>query len=260
MTKCRGCVMKSVGVRYEICRGCVMKSNMQIYIADLGESTPGCDFDEPHPSLIQQKQRGSRGLAKDESVQRNSLTRFMLKKIVYKYLGITITEADIALNDYGKPDLIGRDDFHFNISHSGRWIVIAVDHTPLGVDIERIQPVDYMVAKKFFSDVEYADLMDKHGSERLRYFYDLWTLKESYIKAIGRGLSIPLDSFTIRINNRREISIKTCNNTVKCNSEWFFKQYDFDKNYRLSLCATHNDFPDLPICIYLDRAFALQYL
>ncbi|MCX2829795.1 4'-phosphopantetheinyl transferase superfamily protein [Bacillus pseudomycoides] len=68
----------------------------------------------------------------------------------------------------------------------------------------------------FFSDEEVEDLNTRSSVGKIDYFYDLWTLKENYIKAIGKGLSIPLN---------------------------FFTQYQIDSNYKLSVWATSNRFP-----------------
>ena len=161
----------------------------------------------------------------------------MLKQIIYNHSGRTITKRDIGRNRYGKPFLKGITDLHFNISHSGCWIVTVVDNMPIGVDVELILPVDYKLIKNFLSDIEYRDLMD--SSSPVDYFYDLWTLKESYIKAVGKGLSIPLDSFMIR---KSDGTFKI-ESSAPIKEKWFFKQYDFDKNYKLSLCAMHDNFP-----------------
>ena len=66
----------------------------------------------------------------------------------------------------------------------------------IGVDIEKIQLIDLKVAQRFFSEKEYEDLIAKTSSERIAYFYDLWTLKESLTKTLGIGLTIPLNSFS----------------------------------------------------------------
>jgi 4'-phosphopantetheinyl transferase len=142
-------------------------------------------------------------------------------------------------NAYGKPYLENNLDLSFNISHSGEWVVSIVSKIPVGIDIERIRPLDLNVAKQFFSIKEYTDLVSKNSEEHLNYFYDLWTLKESYIKALGKGLSIPLDSFEIRKQNQEKIVGSYCENL----GEWFFKQYSIDPEYKLSVCAKTNQFP-----------------
>jgi 4'-phosphopantetheinyl transferase len=110
-------------------------------------------------------------------------------------------------------------NIHFNISHAGEWVLCAISNTEIGIDIELIQPIDLDIAKYYFSEVEYMDLQRKEGAEKVSYFFDLWTLKESYIKARGMGLSIPLKDFCIRITHEGiTFSGK------EMNENWFFKQ------------------------------------
>lgn len=66
---------------------------------------------------------------------------------------------------------------------------------------EKIIPIDLRIGKRFFINKEYEYIMNKNLISRLEYFYEIWTLKESYIKAVGMGLSISLNSFNICIND-----------------------------------------------------------
>lgn len=91
-------------------------------------------------------------------------------------------------------------NIHYNISHSDKQVTGSTDNLPVGIDVEQIKPIDIKISERFFSKHEFNKLLGKSYTEREPYFYELWTLKESYIKAVEKGLSIPLDSFTIRIN------------------------------------------------------------
>lgn len=98
-------------------------------------------------------------------------------------------------NPQGKPFLPGAG-FEFNLAHSGEWVLCGIDDGEIGVDIERHHRVDSGIARRFFSGPENS-LLAQAGEEaqRLRSFFDIWSLKESYVKAIGKGLSCPLDGF-----------------------------------------------------------------
>jgi len=150
---------------------------------------------------------------------------------------------------FGKPFLPGADNFHFNISHSGEWVVCATDEKPVGIDIERVSPIDVDIAKNYFSAGEYADLLAKKASEQSACFYDLWTLKESYIKQNGKGLSIALDSFSIRIDEEKNViflSEKEVSQAV------FFRQYLLDENYKMAVCSMTNFFEEIEIVLMQD--------
>ncbi len=139
---------------------------------------------------------------------------------------------------HGKPYIPNQDDFHFNLSHSGDWVVCAVSHRPVGIDVEKIKEVDFAIANRFFSAQEARDLFLKEGEERKDYFFNLWTLKESYIKADGRGLSLPLNSFSFKIE-KSKILFTTDNDLKDC----FFKIYDIDNEYKVSVCSLENEYP-----------------
>ena len=142
------------------------------------------------------------------------------------------------VNAHGKPYL-HESKLHFNLSHAGHWVVLAVDNARVGVDIERINPIDLDIAKRYFSKIEYSDLMAIPSDRRLDYFYTLWKLKEAYIKADGRGLAVPLDSFSFR-EIGQGISLQPHEQE---NATFKFKQYEIDELYKLSVCAEHSSFP-----------------
>ncbi len=163
----------------------------------------------------------------------------MLRRIIRENLGLSDEKISFGANRYGKPFLVGAGDFHFNLSHSGEWVVCVIDSAPVGIDIEMIRPVEQDIARGFFSPVEYGDLMAKSEAERLHYFFSLWTLKESYIKVLGEGLSRALDSFAIRIDGSENPGLET-----EDMPNWFFKRYGIDRRYEMAVCAAHGGFPE----------------
>lgn len=156
---------------------------------------------------------------------------------ICKRMNLSNNQLRFSNNPYGKPLLLNSKDIHFNLSHSGDWVVCSVDCFPVGIDVEEIKPIDYDIAKRFFSKEEYHDLMKKNEDKKLTYFYKLWTLKESYIKAVGKGLSIDLSSFTFKISDSN-ISLRTQNK----NERWSFIQDQLDKKHMISVCSTHDQF------------------
>jgi phosphopantetheinyl transferase len=97
-----------------------------------------------------------------------------------------------AANPWGKPAVIAPADVPgFNLSHSGDCIAIGVADTDIGVDIERLRPMPHAdeVARHVFHPEELHWLA--HQPDALRAFFRLWTLKESLLKAVGTGFSVP---------------------------------------------------------------------
>ena len=102
-----------------------------------------------------------------------------------------------ALGEQGKPYLPDRPDVHFSLSHSGTWVLCALSDAELGCDVEGPRRFDPALARHFFHPDETAWLFSLPPREQDAAFLRLWTLKESYLKAVGLGLSLPLDAFRI---------------------------------------------------------------
>ncbi|WKY57306.1 4'-phosphopantetheinyl transferase superfamily protein [Vibrio sp. SNU_ST1] len=142
---------------------------------------------------------------------------------VRNYLrGVLSCYSDLAPEawrfDYGekgKPRLIEKQQIetglNFNISHSKEYLLIAVcqregKSLQLGVDIEHARSSTNIdsIMKHYFSDTELTDLLELSKEEQRERFFDLWALKESYIKATGRGLATSLRSFSFDFSNLTE--------------------------------------------------------
>ncbi len=105
---------------------------------------------------------------------------------------------------YGKPAFADEKNLKFNISHSGDMIVLGfVKDIEIGVDVEKVKnDFDVMdIANNFFSPKEIASLTALPKDIQSLAFYCCWTRKESIIKAEGSGLSFPLDSFTVSLDD-----------------------------------------------------------
>ncbi len=163
----------------------------------------------------------------------------LIRSLIMMKTGLPNEEIIINTDSNGKPYLEGRDDFHFNLSHSGIWVVAAVDSRPVGVDVEQIDEVDLSISRNFFSDDEHNDLMAK--SDKKSYFFTLWTVKESFIKITGKGLRQPLNSFSIKFVDEDQIAVTSKGKTLDNVS---FAQYNIHNDYKMVLCATHDRLPE----------------
>ena len=199
-----------------------------------------------------EKQERVKRLSKPDDAKRTLLADILVRYVIASELKVNSKAIEFEANKYGKPLLKRNYGLHFNVSHSGDWIVCAVDAEPLGIDIEQIRPLELEIAAQFYSDEEYKILMAKSPEDRQHFFFDLWTLKESYIKAVGKGVSIPLKSFTVNFLEKGEIAVKTGN----LFANWTLKQFDLDPDYKMSVCASHKAFPDNVIIIKLKDIFS----
>lgn len=98
----------------------------------------------------------------------------------------------------GQPLFINAPHIHFSISHSENKVAVAFSDGDVGCDIELMSDIGMDVAERFFCRQEYEEIIALQGAEeRIRAFYRCWTLKESYMKAKGKGMGLPPDSFRI---------------------------------------------------------------
>lgn len=182
-----------------------------------------------------------------EDKKRSICSELLVRWLINKRLHLKNEEIHFEYNEFGKPFLKEYEKFYFNISHSGEWIVCAVSPCEVGIDIEQIKDINLLIANRFFSKKENIDLNYKNEDDKLDYFYDLWTLKESYLKYLGKGLSISLQSFSIR-KERNDIVILESFDNRKPN----FRQYELDNNYKLSVCSDDKLLDSEHLIIQLD--------
>lgn len=135
------------------------------------------------------------------------VTRALVRTVLSRYADVAPAQWTFEANAFGRPLIAnpepGACRLRFNVSHTGRFVVMAVSGgRELGVDTEhtgRQAPLD--VARGFFSAQEIAALERLPLPQRPQRFWELWTFKESYIKAHGQGLSMALDRFSIHLDN-----------------------------------------------------------
>lgn len=122
-------------------------------------------------------------------------------------VGLREREVTVATNEHGKPFLADHPEWHFSLSHSGDWAVCALDDAPIGVDLERHRPLDTKrLAERYLGVIDPLTRGE---------FFSLWTKKESYLKAVGIGLS----------------GLHT-----EPDNSWHFKEYPLE-GYSLTVCS-----------------------
>lgn len=196
------------------------------------------------PSLLQyvsfDKQQRINAFRDRRDSQLVLMADLLIRAVACRYLSIKNDYLDFRINEYGKPYIYGSNYFYYNLSHSGRWVVCAVNHDQVGIDIEEIVPIELDIAQNYLSKKEITYIVKKPEVERAEAFYVILTLKESYIKAMGYGLSKNLNSFTVKIISKNSATITK----LSGNSSAFLRQYKIDEGYRLFLCAFENCFPE----------------
>lgn len=155
----------------------------------------------------------------------------MIRMIVARKQGILPAEISFSRTYYGKP-YIRDSNIQFNVSHSGEYVVCGISTKPIGVDIEEMKDQDIAcIAKRFFSNSELQYLYEEGETLLIERFYELWVLRESYLKWLGIGLSKPLNSFSISIADE---NISVSDKNIMASPSF----YSYSENgYRIAVCS-----------------------
>jgi 4'-phosphopantetheinyl transferase len=176
--------------------------------------------------------------------RRYLVTRALVRTVLSRYVGVAPEDWRFVQNRYGRPEVINidpaRSGLRFNISHSQGLVVLAVAwHREVGVDVENVRArrVSLDIAERFFAPAEAAELARVPPQRRHDRFFEYWTFKESYIKARGAGLSIPLEQFSFRFPNERTVRLAIQPQLRDDARRWAFWQLRPTPEHLLALCA-----------------------
>ena len=158
-------------------------------------------------------------------------------------------ELLLSRGEWGKPCLAERPDVHFNLSHSGDLVLCAVSHGEVGCDVQRMDGWNPGLAERFFSPEETAWLFSLPEGERCAGFYRLWTLKESFVKATGLGLSLKFPGFSMVMTE----AAPRVNQTRFPGKAFFFREWTVAEGYCCACCAGEDAFvPPEEVKLVLD--------
>ena len=172
------------------------------------------------------------------------VTRAAVRTILSRYAALAPAQWEFANNAYGRPAIANpgmAPGLVFNLSHTSDLIVVGVTRgLELGVDTEpmtaRAAPLEQ--AGYFFSASESAALRALPLAMQPTRFFQYWTLKESYIKARGKGLSIPLTDFGFELGPGTDGILGVDPRLKDDPARWHCWQYRADGDYLVSICAS----------------------
>lgn len=218
-------------------------------------------------------------LSEDERVQepryyfaddrkRYLVTRALVRTVLSRYAPIAPCDWVFAKNDYGRPHIASdtltacteAQSLRFNISHTRGLIALAVTRgREVGVDVENLttRAVSLGIADRFFSPMEVAELGQVPVHAQQDKFFEYWTFKESYIKARGMGLSLPLNRFSFHYPHARAVRIVIEPDLEDDAERWSFWQCRPGTEYLLALCAERR--PGPPPVVRLLRLLPLLH-
>jgi 4'-phosphopantetheinyl transferase len=138
---------------------------------------------------------------------RDLVARALVRTTLSRYSAVEPRAWVFEAGPYGKPEIaepVGARGLRFSLTHTDGLVALAVTlHRDIGLDAEHLGRHDcgLDVAPRFFAPAEVNDLRAASADEQHRRFLEYWTLKEAYIKAVGAGLSMQLDSFAMQLTN-----------------------------------------------------------
>jgi 4'-phosphopantetheinyl transferase len=176
--------------------------------------------------------------------RRYLVTRALVRTVLSRYGPLSPSDWIFSASDYGRPEIankgVGAAALTFNISHTHSLIVLGVTRgRALGVDVENVhaREVSIDIADQFFSPTEVSALAGVAPDQQRERFFEYWTFKESYIKARGMGLSIPLDKFSFRYPHDRSVEIAIDSDLADDPGRWQFWQLRPKPEYLVAVCA-----------------------
>lgn len=154
-----------------------------------------------------------------------------------KKIGLRERDMIYSIGENGKPRFDNQENIFFNASHSGSYAVCGFSDSEVGCDVEVMGDRNPKIAERFFAEGEKQYIF--HSKNIQESFIRMWTIKESYLKCLGCGLTRELSSFEVRGLVENEISIKDSEE----NANYFFREYQVENAY-ICVCSGKNNFVD----------------
>lgn len=168
--------------------------------------------------------------------------RAMLRQTLAGYLATDPASLRFETGAFGKPQL-ACGSLHFNLSHTADRLLIAVANFPdVGIDIERVNPRDRLdaLAKRVFSDKEWGIWHQLPVEQQLTGFYRLWTKKEAFVKAVGRGIALGMELCEFALEPDGQVSAIPAEYGRA--SDWLVTELDISPDLKAALVTAYCDF------------------
>ncbi len=182
-----------------------------------------------------------------------ALSRGLIRTILSYYICtiqipfIKPEDLEFKYNAYGRPEIANTgfaSRVFFNVSHCEGLIIFAVTQDqPIGIDVENImQEIPFLeIAKNSFSSVEYSELINLTSEDQKKRFFEYWTLKESYLKACGKGLSVELKQFSFDGIEDKSIRITFGSEIMDECGKWQFHLFQIADKYQIGLAVKNQN-------------------
>lgn len=186
-------------------------------------------------SLLSPYRQQKIALLKHEKDKNRSLAAGIALDHALETYGLKERSIEYDFGEWGKPSLKYHPNIHFSLSHSGDYAICSIGDKPMGNDIELIKHGRLKVADRFFAKEE-LDWMraEPDEDEITERMFRIWTMKEGFLKATGKGISLPLDAFAVIVDEEKgKIRVKHTFNA----KFYHMKEYAEIEGYRVAVCC-----------------------
>jgi 4'-phosphopantetheinyl transferase len=166
------------------------------------------------------------------------ITRGVLRCLLARYMSLHPAAIRFKYGSKGKPALASAAGIEFNATHSGGSALFAFAMgCRVGVDLELMRPIagSQDIADRFFCPEEAEEIRSLPPSQRDRAFFRCWTRKEAYIKAIGDGLSAPLNGFRVTLRAEEPARLVHIGHDTDAGQAWTLHDLGSDADYAAAL-------------------------
>ena len=174
-------------------------------------------------------------------------SRWLLRKVLGLYQHELPQAVAFKRSEKGKPYIPG-SSLQFNLSHSGHWAVLAVARDmQIGIDVEQGKHSRDLagIAANYYHPDEVTQLQQRQGEEQTRYFYQLWTLKEALLKAMGVGISAGLENLNFQLKDTITVDISPTPGITSVTDKWQFHQWQLPDASYCALAAACEHSPQI---------------
>lgn len=192
--------------------------------------------------LDEGERRRARALRRPADRRRHVAARALVRTVLSRYRSSAPQDWRFSADAHGRPELSPEHqwpELQFNIAHTAAVVVLAVTAgAAVGVDVETSRRrADTVALERYFAPTERAALEALPAAARRRRFFELWTLKEAYLKARGLGLRLPLAGFAFEYCAPAGVQIQFTDACPDTPQRWALAQLCLRGRYLLALCA-----------------------
>ena len=210
----------------------------EVHVWKIGLSASQAQMDQQRTLLSDDELERADRFRFEQHRRRFITGRAVVRILLGRYINRPSESLEFSYNPQGKPALKDAGSLEFNFTNSRDLALLCVARqTQLGIDLEHLgRQADYAgIVNRFFAEREIEGLFSLPESRRHAAFLTGWTRKEAYIKALGTGLSLPLDKFAVTIDPEVAPELLSADDMPDEQGRWMFRHLEPEPGYVASL-------------------------